>query len=249
MRTLVIGLAVVASLTAVPAGAQVIDDNFNGEGSGSSVLNYGSFANFDVTRGSVDLITQGFAGLNCFGNTGRCVDLGGSTAGSDNGMLTSKASYAFNVGDTVRLSFQLSGNQRGGSDGDGDVFGSGFSFSGDTTLINYGFNYNGSDTIVFPALTTSGISTSSSVASIAGYSLRSVFFTAGSAGSLTFNIYSNDNDDFGPILDEVSLSVTPAAAAPGVPEPATWAMMMLGFGGIGQALRRRSRMSARIRFA
>lgn len=35
----------------------------------------------------------------------------------------------------------------------------------------------------------------------------------------------------------------------GVPEPATWAMMMLGFGGIGFAMRRRPKLGARIRFA
>ena len=34
-----------------------------------------------------------------------------------------------------------------------------------------------------------------------------------------------------------------------VPEPATWALMMLGFGGIGYAMRRRPTVSARIRFA
>lgn len=35
----------------------------------------------------------------------------------------------------------------------------------------------------------------------------------------------------------------------GVPEPATWAMMMLGFGGVGYMLRRRQKVVARIRFA
>ena len=35
----------------------------------------------------------------------------------------------------------------------------------------------------------------------------------------------------------------PLAIAPSVPEPATWAMMLLGFGGIGMALRRRKRLS------
>ncbi|MHA6722554.1 PEPxxWA-CTERM sorting domain-containing protein [Sphingomonas sp. RS2018] len=40
-------------------------------------------------------------------------------------------------------------------------------------------------------------------------------------------------------------SVTTSA----VPEPATWAMMMLGFGGMGFALRRRAKVTTRVRFA
>jgi hypothetical protein len=38
------------------------------------------------------------------------------------------------------------------------------------------------------------------------------------------------------------------ATAP-VPEPATWAMLMLGFGGVGFAMRRNRKVTARIRFA
>lgn len=41
----------------------------------------------------------------------------------------------------------------------------------------------------------------------------------------------------------------PAALESAVPEPATWAMMLLGFGGIGYAIRRRRKVSAGIRFA
>ena len=37
----------------------------------------------------------------------------------------------------------------------------------------------------------------------------------------------------------VNFSVQQAAA---VPEPATWAMMLIGFGGIGASLRRRKRL-------
>jgi hypothetical protein len=40
----------------------------------------------------------------------------------------------------------------------------------------------------------------------------------------------------------------PPISAP-VPEPATWAMMMLGFGGLGYTLRRKSATGPRIRFA
>lgn len=42
-------------------------------------------------------------------------------------------------------------------------------------------------------------------------------------------------------------NVTPAPGA--VPEPATWALMLLGFGAIGSALRRRQSSSLRIRYA
>ena len=39
------------------------------------------------------------------------------------------------------------------------------------------------------------------------------------------------------------------SAGGSVPEPASWAMMLFGFGSLGRALRRRSQASARIRFA
>lgn len=42
--------------------------------------------------------------------------------------------------------------------------------------------------------------------------------------------------------------LSPASLA-AVPEPASWAMMMLGFGAMGAALRRRAKVAARIRFA
>jgi hypothetical protein len=45
-----------------------------------------------------------------------------------------------------------------------------------------------------------------------------------------------------------SSNVTVAAVA-GVPEPATWALMMLGFGGVGYAMRRKPKPGMRVRFA
>jgi hypothetical protein len=49
-------------------------------------------------------------------------------------------------------------------------------------------------------------------------------------------------------IDDFRLG-TPAAANGAVPEPATWAMMLIGFGAIGGALRRRQKVAGRIRFA
>lgn len=40
-----------------------------------------------------------------------------------------------------------------------------------------------------------------------------------------------------------------AATSPAVPEPATWGMLLLGFGGLGHAMRRRYRVTACVRFA
>lgn len=59
-------------------------------------------------------------------------------------------------------------------------------------------------------------------------------FTLADAGSVKFFIY---DDYIGDNQGGVSLSISPLAAA--VPEPATWAMMILGFGLVGGALRRR----------
>lgn len=41
----------------------------------------------------------------------------------------------------------------------------------------------------------------------------------------------------------------PAAVTAAVPEPGNWAMMMLGFGGVGFALRRRAKADTRVRLA
>lgn len=57
-----------------------------------------------------------------------------------------------------------------------------------------------------------------------------------SASSLTLS----NNEGYKVVSDSESLSVTDA---PSVPEPATWAMMLAGFGAIGFSLRRRPRVS------
>ena len=45
------------------------------------------------------------------------------------------------------------------------------------------------------------------------------------------------------------LTVSAVAVAGAVPEPATWAMMLAGFGGIGFALRRRSKVRMAVSYA
>ena len=67
--------------------------------------------------------------------------------------------------------------------------------------------------------------------------------TAGITGPVTFefayNSFGVPAKDF--VIDRVYFAPT---ADVGVPEPAAWAMMLVGFGGLGAVLRRRRAMTA-----
>lgn len=64
----------------------------------------------------------------------------------------------------------------------------------------------------------------------------------------TFN--ANEDNTYRAVLSSSGNSVTAfariGAGAPAVPEPATWAMMLVGFGGMGAAMRRNRRKSATV---
>jgi len=62
------------------------------------------------------------------------------------------------------------------------------------------------------------------------------FTAAASTANLTFS--ATLNDAYGPALDNVSIS------GGAVPEPASWAMMIAGFGGVGAMMRRRRAITA-----
>lgn len=106
--------AALLSLGMASANASVIfSDNFDNEmpavfQQSGSVTNYTSFANWTVTDGTVDLVANGDFNLTCAGNTGKCVDLDGSSRNA--GIFTS-TSFTLNAGNYV-LSFDISGNQR-----------------------------------------------------------------------------------------------------------------------------------------
>ena len=223
-------LAFGALAIAAPASAGVVfSDNFDGEAGGNSALNYSGFANFAVT-GNVDVVKSGDYGITC---SGSCVDLDGSTGP---GSITSLSSFSFNAGDIIRLTGVLGGSQRSGAM---DPFGLAFEFAGNTTVIDYGFNWGGSDIIVVPSTTGLGIGSYSGIAGTAGFAPHSIFFTAGSAGSLKFVFSTTSADNIGPLLDSVKLTIDSTA----VPEPAAWAMMLAGFGLVGAAMRRREKLA------
>lgn len=78
-------------------------DNFDTENGGNAQLSYTGFANWNVTSADVDLIGNG--NFDFFPGNGLYVDLNGAAPGQ----ITSNATYAFNAGDVVNLSFNLAG--------------------------------------------------------------------------------------------------------------------------------------------
>jgi hypothetical protein len=92
------------------AGVVLFQDSFDAD-SGTSQLNFNSFANWTVTNGTVDYIRSPNSwGINCV--TG-CVDMDGSSGNS--GRLTSNNLFNLLAEHTYKLSFDVSGNQRGSS--------------------------------------------------------------------------------------------------------------------------------------
>ena len=235
-RTLNKALAVAAFTLAVPiaggaSAATVFYDDFDGEGGSATRLNYDAFANFDVSGGKVDLISLG--NLHRLAGDGSYVDLDGTKSGG--GILTTKQSFDFAAGDLITLSFEVSGNQRSAAKGSDDELLAGFTFGGATLIRNYtlGGNFGFSN---LGDSSASHTSNSALTAWNAPFGIYTVSFLAGSAGSLKAFVGTSSNDNVGPLLDKMKLTITS-----GVPEPATWAMMIVGFGLVGSAVRRRNR--------
>lgn len=231
-RFLVATLA--GALTALPASAAVVySNNFDAENGGNSALNYNGFSGLSVTDGTVDLVKSGDFGITCKGGSGSCVDLDGST---NNAGLTSSASYAFAAGDLVTLQLDWSGNQRNVPPNDG--FEMRFNFT--SGLVTGTF---GSNSTLFGPQNYGAFSTSNSLfLSITNippsfaFNDISFFFRANTAGSATFSLQDFGNDNVGVVVDNLSLDIT------AVPEPASWALMILGFASVGAAARRRKQI-------
>lgn len=236
-----VSAAAMALASAAPSQAAVVlFDNFDGENGGASTLNYSGFANFTVSGGTVDIIGNGGFGIGCAGGAGSCVDLDGSTG--NGATLSTTSFYSFNAGDLVTLSILLSGNQRGGA---ADEFSFGFNTSVATAFNNViitgpfgpaplpvgnlgpGFFLGSGRPNAALGLVASG----------EPYTPYSISFVAGNAGTLNAFAGTASADNIGPVLDNFSLSIGPSSSA--VPEPATWAMMIIGFGFTGAAMRRR----------
>jgi hypothetical protein len=227
-----LGAAAAATLMMASAAqaAVLVYDDFEGYNN-ATILNFTAFNDLTVVGGTVDLIGTPNVHQLQTGYDSGFVDLDGST---NNGGALYTDVFSFAAGARVTLEFELAGNQRGGT----DDWNYGFETAGgNITFLDVDIlNAPTSGLHSFPGLFGSGPALSSGIgvlASNAPWTHYSIAFTAGNAGSLRAFAGTSSADNIGPLIDNFSFSAS-------VPEPTTWLMMIMGFGGIGAILRRRT---------
>ena len=234
---LLMACAVVAGAVPAAASTTLFSDNFDGEGAaGASVLNSNAFANWTVS-GNVDLVASGDFGIGCAGGSGKCVDLDGTTGP---GVIRTAAPIAFQAGRQVEISFDVSGSQRLDNTGaaGSDLFQFLFTMaSGPVGIIDVSCT-NMSCINDMPG-GINAFSLASTLPYNAPWTTRIFRFTPTAAGSFTIGFATDSADNIGPLLDNVLVT-----QAPGVPEPASWAMLIAGFGLVGAARRRKAALAA-----
>ena len=222
-----------ATGTALPAGVAIVESGANANGSysvGTGSSNSGDSYSFGLTgstdralgslgSGSITSTVFGFLFTNGLGATINAFDIG----------------Y---TGEQWRL---------GNSTDDGLVF----EYSTDASSLTSGTWTAVSALDFLPAVLTGtqgalngnlAANQRSLAATISGLSIAS-----GANFAFRWTDLNSTGNDHGLAIDNVSITSRLAAGA--VPEPATWAMMLLGFGAIGTMLRKRARVTARIRYA
>jgi uncharacterized delta-60 repeat protein len=90
----------------------LLADNFNAEngGTGKSAYPATSLANWNITRGTVDIIGTDFSGREYISGRGSYLDLDGNTFNA--GKIESKNTFSFAADEEITLKFFLAGSQR-----------------------------------------------------------------------------------------------------------------------------------------
>ena len=229
-------LAASAAITmATPASAATLfTDGFESDAPALTVTN---LTNWTVTSGvSVDVV--GTPNAFSIGVTppasGNVVDLDGTPGPAT---ITSIQNFLFNAGDLVTFSFDVGGAQRGSvaDNFQAILFLDPSLVSGltGTGLTSTGLGSNANS--VFSSVSIPGST---------AFTTSSISFIATGAGTIRMAFGTTSADNIGPLLDNVRLDVS------AVPEPATWAMMLLGLGFVGGAMRaRRRKQNVAVRYA
>ena len=221
-----------AAVLASTSNGQLLADNFNSENGGNSAQSYASFANWTAT-GQVSLFRNGSNGINC---SGLCVAFDGLDFPSS---ITAKQTFSFVLGDVMRFSFDVSGNQRS-AEVDNIFLRLMFGSAQQFTSYSSFFGFPGGSTSPGSFASTFTIARSG-IAQTAPFANFWLEFTAATSGSVQYALGSNSVDGFGPVVDNVL--VTRNAAV--VPEPSAWTMILAGLCVLSSVARRRRNFYAR----
>ena len=223
-----------------PAQAAVVySNNFDTENSGRSLKNYQAFRGLTVTYPKVDLVHTGDGGgITCAGGAGGCVNLDGG----EPGQLVSDL-FTFRRGDVVTWTFSTSGSQKAFSPLDTTYYA--FRFDQPTSgffsfVSTTGLNVSGDTTALQNPFDPSTYDVGLAITAPYDYAFADVTFsfvpTSSGSFRFLFDAFNDDGTDFdgaGRVIDNVVLDIS------AVPEPASWSMLIVGFGMAGVAIRRR----------
>jgi hypothetical protein len=221
-KTAIVAMAAAAVTASGASAAVLFSQDFNALPQGIPAL---SVPGFTITTGTVDVVTSGNFGITCIGNTGACLDIDGSPGPG----ALSTTPIAFASGKRVTVSFDVSGNQRVET---ADIFQFSFGFGAPTDMLNFqcisGITPCASGN--FFNFVSSGVF-GPNIPGLSGWQTYAFSFVPGQAGTIQLNFSSPSTDNIGPLLDNVLVSQ--------VPEPASWALLIAGFGLTGAVMRRR----------
>ena len=181
---LLVGILFAYWLSAPPnlAAGPVFFDDFNAENGGNPLRNYTGFANWDVTRGTVDLIGDGLVEdlFDAYPGNGLYVDLDGSTFAA--GRLESKTTFLLTA-PLYLLEFDLGGTTQTGDN---------------VVTVSLGTLFT--ETFSLPNISGFGSTPFTRIT-------RAIPVASPTSGKLVFDHAGGDN--YGLILDNVSLSAVP----------------------------------------
>lgn len=205
-RRRALSLLLLALLVLAPAAGPAIpvfEDDFDaepgdGDGtSGGSGVGYTGFASWSVSDGTVDLVSDGDFSIDCPSAGGKCVDLDGNT--NDAGVLTS-TSLLLDPG-TYTLSYTLAGVSTS--------FSTAPAMADNLVDVSLGGLYSDQHTVQW-----------GDAPQVFGAT-----FDVLSQTSVSLVFANQGGDNFGAMLDDVSLEL--------IPEPRTAALLGLGLAGLG----------------
>jgi hypothetical protein len=234
------GLAV---LLAGPAAAKrVFFDDFDSEANGKTAIFQTTLSNFEVA-GYIDIIAPD----NRLGYAvdSSVIDIGGGLTG---GAIRNKDWYRWEAGDTVSVSFLISGNQLRPDIPDIPYFELQFLVEGDEN----GYKWVDVERFWADGWLVSDFGPErlgdyyfmygTELAGNQPWVRQTLNFIPLKGGSVRFLLGTLTGGGYGPLIDDFAIDITPAAAA--IPEPECWAMLIIGFGAVGIGLRRRRDMTA-----